>query len=268
MLLYDNAFPNIYEEIKTCYMVQYRDVLEMDALWRVWGGALDRVQADIIQSVDNNFIDFADARTITKLEAFLGITYDEPRTLVERRNIIKAFVLGRGHVGQREIKELISVLTSGEITVELVGGVIRITIQHDPGYQPKLSDYYLVLGERIPAHLGLEINSVIPVDATAAEYSAGAMSELYEETLIGTEDEELMIYRKLFLEANWTAAGVVWQFTIPASHHLRGPLASVIEVLQAAGGVMNAVVISYTRNTGGDITLESDYPFDGLVSIV
>lgn len=164
MQLYDNAYPSVYEEIKTWYPVWYRDVLEMDALWRVWGGQLDAIQAGIIQAVNNNFIDYADARTIGKLEAFLGITYDGPRTLVERRAVVKAFVLGNGHIGEREIKELIGVFTSGEIAVAFINGTIAVTVTRDLGDRFQLVDCMPILKKRIPAHLGLGLtDKVLPI---------------------------------------------------------------------------------------------------------
>lgn len=164
MLLYDNAPPSTYEEIKTWYPVWYRDVFEMGALWRVWGGQLDAIQAGIIQAVDNNFIDYADAKTLAKLEEFFHITYDGPRSLVDRRNMIKALLLGQGHVGQKEIKELISVFTDGKIDVELIGGMIRITVTRDFGDNFNLYDCHFILGNRIPTHLALDmVDKLLPV---------------------------------------------------------------------------------------------------------
>lgn len=165
MKLYENAWPSKYEEIKTWYPVWYREVLEMDAIWRAFGRQLDAVQAGIIQSVDNNFIDYADAQAISKLEAFLGVTYDGPRTLTERRNVVKAFILGNGHIGQKEIKELVSVFTNGDIQVALVGGKIEVTVTRDFGDRFNLYDCHLVLDPRIPAHLALGlVDNLLPVN--------------------------------------------------------------------------------------------------------
>ena len=157
MLLYENAWPNNYEEIKTWYPVWYREVLEMDALWRVWGKHTDDIQAGIIQAIDNNFIDYADAQTISKLEKFFGIVYDGPRTLVERRNVIKAFIIGSGRIGQRQIKELISVFVDGEIEVQLIGGAIHIAINREDSAKFNVNDCYSLLSGRIPAHLSLKM---------------------------------------------------------------------------------------------------------------
>ena len=160
-MLYENAWPSHYEEIKTWYPVWYREVLEMDALWKVWGGQLDAMRAGIIQAVDNNFIDYADAQTITKLEEALGIVHDGPRTLVERRNIIKAFIIGSGKIGQQEIKQLISVFTPGLVDVEFANGVIDIHVTREFGDAFNLYDIHLVLDNRIPVHLALGITDEI-----------------------------------------------------------------------------------------------------------
>jgi len=155
MKLYENAWRSSYEEIKTWYPVWYREVLEMDALWRAWGAHLDAVQAGIVRAVDNNSIRYADARTIAELEAFLGIVYDGPRTLSERRNVLKALFTGTGHIGQREIKELVSVLADGEIGVALVGGTVQVTVTREMSDRFNLYDCHLILDKIIPAHLGL-----------------------------------------------------------------------------------------------------------------
>lgn len=166
MKLYDNAYPSTYEEIKTWYPVWYRDVLEMDALWRVWGGQLDAVQSGIIRAIDNNFIDYADAEALTKWEDFFHITYDSPRTLVDRRNLLKALLLGANHIGQKEIKEIISVFTNGEIDVQLNNGLIQITVTRDFGNNFNLYDCNYILGSKIPAHLGLDlVDQLLPVSA-------------------------------------------------------------------------------------------------------
>lgn len=158
MLIYENAFPTTYEEIKTWYPVWYRDVFEMEALWRVLGGQMDSIQADIIQMVENNFIEFADAPTVTKLEEFYGIVHPFPRTLVERRAVLIGFVRGRGHIGRPKIIELISLFTTGEIDVAFSRpGKVDVTVTRDFGDMFNLADVHMILGHRIPAHLTLGV---------------------------------------------------------------------------------------------------------------
>lgn len=158
MLIYENSFPSTYEEIKTWYPVWYREVLEMDALWRVFGGQMDKIQADLVRMVENNFIEFADAPTITRLEAFFGIVHPFPRTLVERRAVLIGFVRGRGHIGRPQIIEIISLFTSGEIDVAFSRpGKIDVTVTRDFGDMFNLADIHLILGHRVPAHLTLGV---------------------------------------------------------------------------------------------------------------
>lgn len=176
MLLYDNAYPSVYEEIKTWYPVWYRDVLEMDAIWRVWGGQLDEIQAGIIQAIDNNFINHCDIQTLGKFEEFLGIQYDGARTVDERRRAIRAYFIGGNHIGKKEIQELISIFTDGaaselEFAPSKETGKNRLTIYVDrkPGPQIRYGDIFAALGRKIPAHLVFELmlKYTIPIGAAA-----------------------------------------------------------------------------------------------------
>lgn len=160
MLIYENAPKSIYEEIKTWYPLWYRDVLEMDALWRTWGNRLEEIQTGIIRSIDNNFIDYADAETISRIEKAFGISHEGPRSILERRNVLKAAFSNSGHIGRREIKSLISMLNSGEemeISVSLIAGAIEISVNREWGSSFNLYDAHVVLDHRIPAHLALSL---------------------------------------------------------------------------------------------------------------
>ena len=158
MLIYENAWPSTYEEFKTWYPVWYRDIFEMDAIWQVLGGQMDKIQALLIWMVDSNFIDHADAPMLTRLENFLGIVHPYPRTLVERRAVLRGFTIGRGHMGRRQIIELISIFTSGEIDVSFTRpGRINVAVTRDFGDMFNLHDINLIIGHRVPTHLSLLI---------------------------------------------------------------------------------------------------------------
>ena len=88
MRLYDNAPGNYHDELASWFPAWYRQVLEMDALWNTWGILLDKLQADILQVLDNNFLLHCDESTIEMWEEFLGITLVSPRDLE----------IGRAHV--------------------------------------------------------------------------------------------------------------------------------------------------------------------------
>lgn len=164
MKFYAKYFASNYDELITYYPRFYRDVYEMTEILKAHGRIADELEANIEQTFLNAFADYADEKTLTKLERFFRITYDEPRSLVSRRNMIKAMLLGQRHVGRKEIKEIISVFTDGEVDVELIDGMIRITVTRDLGDTFDLRDCYFIFSSRIPAHLSLGmVDKALPV---------------------------------------------------------------------------------------------------------
>ena len=79
--LYPNGFPSAYEELKTFYPVFYRDVFEMDAIWRAAGGGLDEIEDGVDAVVNNNFVSLMDTDALAQMETFLGIPLNQKRTL-------------------------------------------------------------------------------------------------------------------------------------------------------------------------------------------
>lgn len=155
MSIYDNAYESNYEELKTYYPVWYRDVLEMDAIWRILGEELDGVQGGILTFIANSFIYKADAPTIQKLEKFLYISPDASRSLEERRKLVGSYFMGNGHIGEPEIKALTKMFCDGTCEVVLIGGTVSIHINLDIKSASILDDYYSTLRRKIPAHLGI-----------------------------------------------------------------------------------------------------------------
>lgn len=94
--MYENAYSSCYGELQTYYPVWYREVKEMDAIWKVLGGELDDIQSGIVQFVLNAYIQTANEETLARWENFLWIAYDGERTLAERRNMILQFFNGSG----------------------------------------------------------------------------------------------------------------------------------------------------------------------------
>lgn len=70
--LYPNGFPSAYEELKTFYPVFYRDVFEMDAIWRAAGGGLDEIEDGVDAVVNNNFVSLMDTDTPLILQGVIG----------------------------------------------------------------------------------------------------------------------------------------------------------------------------------------------------
>ncbi|MDR2558880.1 MAG: YmfQ family protein [Oscillospiraceae bacterium] len=176
MLLFEGAGNN-YDEIITWFPVWYKEFREMDALFRMHGSRLDENRTAIIQAIDNNFIDYADAPTIAKLEEAFKIVYDSPRSLEERRSVIRALIIGQGRIGRREIIEIVSAFTDGEVRVAFTGGVVYIYITHDVNDVFNLGDLRFTLRNKIPAHLPFEMKHGI--FDTAVVYVAAAASGVY-----------------------------------------------------------------------------------------
>ena len=192
MRLYDNSFPSHLEEIQSWYPVWYREVFEMNAIWEAWGRQLDDVRAGVIRAVDNNLILLADARTISRLEVFLNITHDEPRTLEERRSLILAHFMGRGRIGRKEIIYLLSVISDSEISVCFWNSILEIlfTYTHGVGFAPTPNDFERILGSRLPAHLATHL--IYSVEYSQSDLTGGAIADLiiehfYEEVEFATE---------------------------------------------------------------------------------
>jgi|GEM_PF-4151823 len=172
-----------FEQIKLYYQVWYWEVLEMVAIWSVMGKCLDDIRAGIIRLVDNSIVSTADAETLTRLEDFLYISYDGSRTLEERRAIILSFFTSSGHIGRKEIEEIIRAFVSGEISVELIGGTIYITLTREYAELYNLSDCLYIINRRIPAHLALMFEDITETEMPSKEFRiTGYLGRGYTET--------------------------------------------------------------------------------------
>lgn len=175
MFLYENAPVSTYEEFKTWYPIFYQYIVDMDALWQVFGDKMDGLRDTIIRLVDNNFIDYADEPTITRIESWLGIEYENVPSLPTRRNVIKGFIIGQGHIGRQQIKEIIALFTNAAMDVAFARGIITVTLSGAPGdvlVLPYAAN--MVLNERIPAHLRLINEAIVEITypVTTHHYAA------------------------------------------------------------------------------------------------
>lgn len=184
MGLYDNAWPHVYEEIKRFYPVWYRDVLEMDAIWRAQGTELDGVRATVEALIDNGYIMTADLRTIISLEAFLHIHPTPSQTLQERRQVVATYVRGQDHIGAPEIKSIAGAFTSGVVDVEFALGVISVMVSHPVTETFDLDACRALLLTRIPAHLALALVEVISTMQAADLYFLSGMGKGHTETTL------------------------------------------------------------------------------------
>ena len=156
--LYPNGFPSAYEELKTFYPVFYRDVFEMDAIWRAAGGGLDEIEDGVDAVVNNNFVSLMDTDALAQMETFLDIPLNQKRTLEARRKLVASYFIGGNHIGAREIKDITRAFTEGTCEVSFVGGTVYIHVKSDIKDTPPEDDYYYILRKKIPAHLGVYTN--------------------------------------------------------------------------------------------------------------
>lgn len=156
MSLYENAYKSTYEEILTYYPLWYSDVLEMTAVWKTLCSELDEARNGIVQAINNCFVNSADEAAISRYEKFLGVTYDGERTLSERRDMVASFFIGKGHIGEPEIVDIMSKFTSGSISVNFENGIITVKVEREFSDKFNLSDSTYVLLKRIPTHLRLK----------------------------------------------------------------------------------------------------------------
>lgn len=157
MGLYDNAWPHVYEEIRRFYPVWYRDVLEMDAIWRAQGTELDDVRSTIERIIFNGYINTADAETIAKYEKFLEITPELGTTLEERRAQVIAVMFPSPHIGAPEIREIFAFFAKGRISVRLVGGFVELVVDLKENEVLSAPAFLRALDRKFPAHLRIGI---------------------------------------------------------------------------------------------------------------
>lgn len=245
MRLYENA-PSNFDEIKTYYPVWYWDILEMAAIWKAMGKQLDEIRGGIIQVINNTFISTADPETLTKLEKFLYITYDGPRTVEERRALISSFFIGNGHIGEQELKEIVAAFTTGEISVVLVGGTIKISVTRELSDRFNLSDCLFIVEKRIPAHLGILFNDVLlPIRLINKESFKLLGLNIYIRFYNGGNEVPIMMNGQNLLDGTWRLNQIIGRISF-------GSFSASIKARQ-------------TYALKGQIVIDSMYKLDGSV---
>ncbi len=147
-------YENSFKELCAAMPLYYLDVFEMRAILKADGRLLDDVEASFEQAFLNNFILKADAATISVWENILGITYREKLTLDQRKSVVIGRLYGNTHIGEPEIRDIISNYTGNSVYIDFKSGVIYITIEGEIFGEDNLLDTLL---QRIPAHLRLNM---------------------------------------------------------------------------------------------------------------
>lgn len=150
----NQPYQNNFQELCAAMPVFYLDVLEMRAILRAQGYLLDGICGGVENVVDFNFILTADNTTIRMWEKVLKITYENALTLEQRKRVVIGYIIGLGHIGEQEIREIVALYTDFAISVTFQRGVIGITLD-GVGFISGYTNLIETLAKRIPAHLSL-----------------------------------------------------------------------------------------------------------------
>lgn len=143
-----------FQELCAAMPLYYLDVFEMRAILRAQGHLLDGLCDGMERLVDVNFILTADEATIRQWEKGLKITYNARLTLDQRKRVVIGYIIGLGHIGEREIRGIIGQYTPNHVDFDFMRGSITILIEGEVFDEENLLETLL---RRIPAHLGLKI---------------------------------------------------------------------------------------------------------------
>ena len=166
-MLFNYQWDSNYDELISFYPKFYYDVLEMQAVLKAEGAALDAFMENTDRVFYNCFIDTMDETTVSRLEDFLNIKLYKQRTLEERKRLLKSFFIGHGRLSADLIKQMVSAYTGSDVEVYLepitrtLGyayyepGDNRLYINYLRGTEPMfyLNDIDTLLSRLIPAHL-------------------------------------------------------------------------------------------------------------------
>lgn len=181
-------YPNNFQELCAAMPLFYLDVFEIRAILRAQGHLLDGICGGVENVVDFNFILTADDATIRMWEKALKITYKRQLTLDQRKRIIIGYIIGLGHIGEPEIRKIVSLYTNFSVTVSFHRGHISITIDGIgciSGYTNLIETLY----KRIPAHLGLGFTVNIRSPTTSTLYIGGVAASVVRAEAAEKADE-------------------------------------------------------------------------------
>lgn len=154
MKFYNKYYQSNYEEILTYYPRYYRDVFEMVEILKALGRVTDTLEDQIEQTYLNHFIMQADDTTVGIWEKILGITDTSGLSLYQRKCAIMGRLSSVGHIGEPEIRVIISNYTDNTVEVDFAHGIISVVIDGETFGEGILLNTLL---RRIPAHLALDM---------------------------------------------------------------------------------------------------------------
>lgn len=159
MFVFNNQQRSGYEEIASYSPRYYRNIKEMDAVFRLAGWLVDFMAQDMENMVAFQFLRYMDDETLTRYEAFLGIAADRAKALDERKDYISAVLIGSGKVSADKICALVNQF-AGCIceNIVLVEDMLRIRIVAYEDRSLKLRDeIYDLIRQKVPSHINMSV---------------------------------------------------------------------------------------------------------------
>lgn len=159
MLVFNNQQRSGYEEITSYSPSYYRNIKEMDAVFRLAGWLIDLMAQDMENMVAFQFLKYMDDETLTRYEAFLGMATDTSKTLDERKDYVSAVLIGSGKVSADKLSALVNQF-SGCVCeyIVLVEDMLHIRIVAYEDRSLKLRDeIHNLIRQKVPSHIDMSV---------------------------------------------------------------------------------------------------------------
>lgn len=155
MLVFNNQQRSGYEEITSYGPGFYRDIKEMDAIYRFGGWTCDLMATDLENLVAMQFIKYMNDEALTRYEQFIGINKDYTNNLDERKNIVLAQCSSSGKISKTKIQTIVNSFAECKCQVSMEGANIIVDMMFKGDPAKYMSHIREILQKSIPAHIGI-----------------------------------------------------------------------------------------------------------------
>ncbi len=214
-MLYNKFFKSSFEELLSYYPRFYYDVFEMVEILKANGRLADNIEAATETTLANCFINTADEATISQWEQFLEIFLIRRRSLEERRELIKSFMIGVGNISASVLCSIISAYTGSTVKCRFEPadseGNNRLFITFDKGKHGEiyLADIAALILKKIPAHIWYSIIMDLvpdkPLNLTAGIKTCGISKRIHSQ--VEKADSSIFAIKTAF-QAGFAVGGI------------------------------------------------------------
>ena len=155
MLVFNNQQRNGYEEISSYGPMFYRDIKEMDAIYRFAGWTCDLMAADLEKLIAEQFILYMSDETLSRYEKFLEIVRDYTMTLEERRIVVNAKDSSSGKISKTKIQEIVNSFVECDCKVVMEGSEVIVEMMFKDNPDKYMDNIRKLIDSTMPAHIGI-----------------------------------------------------------------------------------------------------------------